>query len=339
MTGDAAMDPEERAAAQDESNLGNLPLYLMAGFTGPCTMKIKGLLQDKSVIVLIDSGASHNFISYSIVTEMGLLTEPTGKFGVTLGDGRCLECQGVCPGLQITLDGCIVQADCYAFPLGGVDVILGVAWLKTLGNAQVNWHTMSMSFKVDGVPTTLQGDPALNRSPVAIRSMLRTTQAEFCAIVVDPTWCLMLRKEGAATSQTNAALETLLKTYEKVFGEPTELPPTISVYHHIILQDGAKPISVRPYCYRHVQKDEIEKLMEDILCAGIIRPSLSPFSSPVLLVKKKDGSWRFCIDYRELNKLTIPNKYPIPVIQEMLDELAGVVVFSKIDLCSGYHQI
>jgi hypothetical protein len=105
------------------------------------------------------------------------------------------------------------------------------------------------------------------------------------------------------------------------------------------LEEGAKPIITTPYRHPNKYKDEIEKEIKELLDMGHIRPSSSPFASSVVLVKKKYGTMRMCIDYRALTKKTIKNRYPIPQIDELLDELHGAIYFTKIDLRSSYHQI
>lgn len=132
----------------------------------------------------------------------------------------------------------------------------------------------------------------------------------------------------------------MLQDYEVVFQEPKELPPLRKCFnHHIPLKDGAELINSRPYRYSPVQKDVIELMVQELKSQGLIQNNCSPFSSHVVLVGKKDGNWRLCVDYKELNQITIKDKYPIPIIEELLDELGGSQVYSKIDLRSGYHQI
>jgi hypothetical protein len=93
----------------------------------------------------------------------------------------------------------------------------------------------------------------------------------------------------------------------------------------------------KPYSYSPFHKDEIERQVDALLKAELITPSASPFASPVLLVKKKDGSWRFCVDYRKLNDLTIKNRFLMPLVEGILEELAGTKYFTSLDLTAGYH--
>ncbi|GAB2303091.1 hypothetical protein Dimus_038152 [Dionaea muscipula] len=127
--------------------------------------------------------------------------------------------------------------------------------------------------------------------------------------------------------------------FSTLFNEPTGLPPPRLHDHRILLAPNNKAVNVRPYRYLHYQKNKIEKIVAALLGQGVIRPSVSPYLSPILLVKKHDGSWCMCVDYRALNKLPIRDKFPISLIDELLDELHGTRYFSKLDLCSGYHQV
>nr|GEU52588.1 reverse transcriptase [Tanacetum cinerariifolium] len=139
-----------------------------------------------------------------------------------------------------------------------------------------------------------------------------------------------------ALTNVHPCLSTLLQEYEEVFTVPKSLPPHRIHDHKIPLLDNTAPINIRPYRHPLSQKDAIEKIVKELLDSGVIRASHSPFSSPIVMVKKKDGSWRMCVDYRALNNKTMKDKLPIPVIKELIDELFGAQVFTKLDLRAGY---
>jgi hypothetical protein len=130
----------------------------------------------------------------------------------------------------------------------------------------------------------------------------------------------------------------VVRDYAKVFPEELPgMPPDHDVEFMIDLMLGTGPIAKRPYRMSVDELAELKKQIDELLEKGFIRPSASPWGSPVLFVKKKDGSMRMCIDYRNLNSVTIKNKYPLPRIDDLLDQLRNANYFSKIDLRSGYH--
>ncbi|KAL6313182.1 hypothetical protein AAG906_016770 [Vitis piasezkii] len=231
------------------------------------------------------------------------------KFEVMVANREKIECTGQCRGLTLTIQGYSVTADYYILPIAACQLVLGVQWLETLGPIEMDYKQLTMNFKVEGTPQTFQG---LRRTNIEAFNQPKSYPPE---------------------------IGQLLAKFSHVFESPTSLPPRRSHDHQIPLQPSAGPVSVRPYRYPYYQKTEIEKMVKELLQSGLIRPSNSPFSSPVLLVKKADGAWRFCVDYRALNDITVKDKYPIPIIDELLDELHGAKFYSKLDLRSGYHQI
>ncbi|KAL8091863.1 hypothetical protein AgCh_034213 [Apium graveolens] len=132
----------------------------------------------------------------------------------------------------------------------------------------------------------------------------------------------------------------IVNEFDDVFQENLPgLPPDREIEFAIELAPGTAPVSEAPYRLAPVEMKELASQLQELLDNGMIRPSVSPWGAPVLFEMKKDGSMRLCIDYRELNRLTIKNRYPLPRIDDLFDQLKGVVHFSKIDLRTGYHQL
>jgi hypothetical protein len=154
------------------------------------------------------------------------------------------------------------------------------------------------------------------------------------------------RKEGchhmAIDSKEPDSLEIIkvVSEFPYVFLEDLPcMPPERKVEFAIEFLPGTAPISKRSYRVSGLELVELKKQIDELLEKGYIRPSTLPWAAPILFVEKKDGTRRMCIDYRALNEVTIKNKYPFPIIEDMFDQLRGASVFSKIDLRSGYHQL
>lgn len=160
---------------------------------------------------------------------------------------------------------------------------------------------------------------------------MHTLNYKVSGILVELNQITTLVKDEALVP---VSLQGIVDKYKAVFNMPSDLPPVCGHEHSIVLKEGSSPITVPTCRYPHFQKIKIEQLINEMLAVGIIEVSNSLFLSLVLSVKKKDSFWWFYVDYRALNKATVLDKYPIPVIDELLDELHGAQIFSKLDLKS-----
>ena len=171
---------------------------------------------------------------------------------------------------------------------------------------------------MDGRRYKLMGFHAPPTQVVSAQQMKKLIRKGAPAFLAQCQQLELLSMEGVSQSME---ISSLIQKYKTVFRDlPMELPPKRKIEHIIETKPDSTPVNVKPYRYPHHHKTEIERLIQDLLEHGIITKSRSPYAAPVVLVRKKDGSFRLCIDYRGLNKITIKHKFPIPFIDEMLDE-------------------
>ncbi|XP_019264304.1 PREDICTED: uncharacterized protein LOC109241930 [Nicotiana attenuata] len=327
----------EEAGEEVKGEVCEISVHALHGVPTFLNLRVTGYCQKRPLSILVDPGSTHNFIDDDVARSLGIATLKINPQTINVADGNNRQTNELCKNLTWLLQGVTYTADFLLLPLGSCDLILGVQWLLPLGDVKLNFQELTLGYNYQGRECILKGEVDKVKTVEAKKlDKLANNGGQLFMLRVLP------REEAQTEDSINipSQMQPLIEEYHQLFTDPKGLPPSRGPFDHKIpLQAGCNPVNLRPYRYSSSQKDIIERLVQDMLDQGIVQPSSSPYASPVVLVGKKDGSWRLCVDYRGLNKATIKDKFPIPIIEELLDELGGSQVYSKIDLRSGYHQI
>nr|XP_043637841.1 uncharacterized protein LOC122608824 [Erigeron canadensis] len=315
---------EELSADGEKEQQPQISIHALTGIPSYPTMRVAGSNGNRQLHILIDSGSTHNFLKDRLAKKLQCDVREVSPLNVGVADGERLISNQICHDFRWNMQGSWFTTQVLLLSLESYDMILGVQWLLPLNDILWNFQKMTMKFEVEGRHYELKGLQNNLFSVCSIEKMgeLLNKHAKGGELQL---FSLQLTNEGPGNNYQSRV--------------PTGLPPSQAFDHKIKWKEGTKPISQRPYRYPAVQKDVIEKTTRELLDSGVIQNSQSSFAAPVVLVKKKDGQWRMCMDYRQLNEATVKDKFPIPLIEELLDELGGASIFSKLDLRSGYHQV
>jgi predicted amidophosphoribosyltransferase len=328
----------DASSDDDDEDMFVLSQCAIEGVQGKKTIKLSGIVDKQEILILIDSGSSCTFLSQSAATTLQCKITAVPPVSVTVANGQKITSDQQVSDFTWWTQGHTFTHSARVLPISCFDLVLGMDWLEAHSPMWIHWKRKLLRFTHNGTRISLKGikdslSSCPKLKPRKLKGLLRRGG------IAQVVHLCPISSETPAPEDIPPAVQQLIAINDNLFQEPHGLPPARGFDHKIPLLPGVKPVNVKPYRYSPTQKDEIERQIKEMLANGIIRPSHSPFSSPVILVKKKDGAWRFCVDYRQLNNITVKDKYPLPIVDELLDELHGAAWFTKLDLCSGYHQI
>ncbi|GKA99937.1 putative reverse transcriptase domain-containing protein [Tanacetum coccineum] len=271
-------------------------------------------LNNHYATMLFDFDVDYSFVSTTFVPLLDIEPSSLGfSYEIKIASEQLVEINKVIRDCKLEIEGHTFDIDLIPFEHESFDVIIGMDWLSR-HRAEIVCHERVV------------------RIPLPHGEMLRVYKE---------------RPEEKVKHLMSAKAEepklediTIVQNFSKVFPDDLSgLPPSREVEFRIDLIPGAMPVVKSPYRLAPTEMEELSNQLKELQDKGFIRPISSPWGAPVLFVKKKDCSFRMCIDYKELNKLTIKNHYPLPKIDDLFDKLQGSRYFSKIDLWSGYHQL
>ncbi|GJV34329.1 putative reverse transcriptase domain-containing protein [Tanacetum coccineum] len=291
------------------------------------------LLNQHVAKVLFDSGADRSFISISLASMLNIPSITIDTFyDIEMADENLISTNTIIKGCTLTLLNQPFKIDLMPIKLGSFDVVIGMDWLSKY-HAKILCDEKVVHIPINGETLIIRGDQSKTR--LNLISCIKTERyiSRGCQV-------FMIQVMEKKSDEKRLEDIPVVKEFSDVFPEDLPgLPPVRQVEFQIDLIPGAAPVARTPYRLAPSEMQELSNQLQELADRGFIRPSTSPWGAPVLFVKKKDGSFRMCIDYRELNKLTVKNHYPLPRIDDLFDQLQGSSVYSKIDLRSGYHQL
>ncbi|KAL0553582.1 hypothetical protein IC582_007482 [Cucumis melo] len=284
--------------------------------------------------VLFNPGATHSFVSSIFLTKLNRMLEPLSEgLAIYTPVGDVLLVNEVLRNYEVLVEGISLLVDLLPLELQRLNVILGMDFLFA-HHASMDCHKKEVVFKKPGfAEVVFRGmRNVVSRSLISVlkaEKLLRKGCTAFLAHIV------VVQREKLKPEDV-----PVVKEFLDVFPDDLSgLPPDREIEFTIELLPGTAPISQAPYRMAPSELKELKMQLQELVDKRYIRPSVSPWGAPVLFVKKKNGTLRLCIDYRQLNKVRIRNKYPLPRIDDLFDQLKGAALFSKIDLRSGYHQL
>ncbi|GJV50980.1 putative reverse transcriptase domain-containing protein [Tanacetum coccineum] len=298
------------------------------------------LINNVYASVLFDTGADRSFVSYAFSKYIDIPpTTLDTNYSVELADGKSLTTNTILRGCTLNLQNHLFKIDLLPIELGSFDVIVGMDWMAE-HRAEVVCYEKYIRVPYGNNMLIIQGERSgvKNESRLEVISSIRTQKYidQGCQVFL----IQIIKEEETEIPERRIEDVPVVRDFPEVFPEELPgLPPTRQVEFHIELIPGAAPVARAPYRLAPAEMKELAEQLKELSDKGFIRPSSSPWGAPILFVKKKDGSFRMCIDYRELNKLTVKNRYPLPRIDDLFDQLQGSSIYSKIDLRSGYHQL
>ncbi|GJR69884.1 putative reverse transcriptase domain-containing protein [Tanacetum coccineum] len=325
---------------------GNAPAKVYAvghAGTNPDSNVMTGtfLLNNRYASILFDTGADRSFVSTAFSSQVAITpTALDHYYDVELADGRIIGLNTILRGCTLNILSHPFNIDLMPVELGSFDAIIGMDWL-------VKYQAIIVCVeKIVRIPwgnetLIVHGDES-NRGYEAHLHIISYSKTQEYMLKGCPVFLAHVTTKEVEDKSEKKRLEDvpIFRDFPEVFPEDLPgLPLTRQVEFQIDLVPGVAPVARVPYRLEPSEMKELSEQLKELFEKGFIRPSSSPWGAPVLFVKKKDESFRMYIDYRELNKLTVKNRYPLPRIDDLFDQLQGSSVYSKIDLRSGYHQL